>query len=666
MSSTVSHFVDGDGVGWIVLDDPASRANVINPPTQAALHAALDVLAAAAVRALVVISAKERIFLAGADLKWLAALPAAEAAAECSRHGQHLFQRIADFKVPVVCAIHGACAGGGYELALACHWRIASDALTTVIGLPETSVGAIPGWGGCVRLPRLIGAKAALQHILKSALLPAAEALRCGLVDEVVRAQELKVCVKAAALRLAAEGAPARAAQPPVAGEFFAEQRLFAGKQTRGGETAALRVVEVMEQSATLSFEAALAVEARVFGEVVSGAVCKNLIHVFFLKEAVKRLTVDAWFPAGKGAAPVPLKKIGVVGAGVMGSGIAQWCAARGHEVVMRDVKPEFIERGLAVIRGVFDESVARKKMKPEDATTALARVRTTTTWDGFADCDLVVEAIVESVAAKQALFAELSQVVRPDCVLASNTSALPIEELSAIVVHPGRTIGIHFFNPVSRMPLIEMVLSPHTTRATAESVLAFVKALGKSSVICKSSPGFLVTRLLFFYLNEACRLWEQGVSTEALDAAMRHWGWPMGPMRLIDEVGVDVSDFIFGEMAHYFPNRFVGAQVCRRMLEDGLKGRKNGVSAGFYLYAGHKEAPNPAIKKFAPRDTLAMDPAVIEDRLMGMMIAEAKRCLDEGVVNRPEDIDFALHMGAGFPAFRGGLMRYAKSIGVE
>jgi 3-hydroxyacyl-CoA dehydrogenase/enoyl-CoA hydratase/3-hydroxybutyryl-CoA epimerase len=347
-----------------------------------------------------------------------------------------------------------------------------------------------------------------------------------------------------------------------------------------------------------------------------------------------------------------------------MGSGIAQWCAARGHDVVLRDVKPEFVERGLAVIRGVFDEAVARKKTKPEAAAAGLARVTTTTAWDGFSDCDLVIEAIVENVAAKQALFAELTRVVRPDCVLASNTSALPIEELAATAAEPGRTIGLHFFNPVSRMPLVELVLSPHTAKATAERTLAFAKALGKSPVVCKSSPGFLVTRVLFFYLNEACHFWEQGVKTEVLDSALRGWGWPMGPMRLIDEVGVDVADFIFQEMGHYFPARFKSSTICQRMLAAGMKGRKNGASTGFYTYSEGKEGLNPALAQFAPTAKSSLDAVVITERLNRVMIDETKRVLDEGVLKSPEDADLALLMGAGFPAFRGGLMRYAKSIG--
>lgn len=662
--ATVSHSVDADGIGWIIFDDPSSRANVFNPPTQAALRAAIEALAMQPVKAVVLASGKEKIFIAGADLKWLGKIATPTEGRDASRGGHALFGLLASFKVPVVCAIHGACAGGGYELALACHWRIASDAKETVIGLPEVGIGLIPGWGGCARLPRLIGAKAAIEHILKAQLLPAAEAQRAGLVDEIVSAVDLKARAKAAALKLATSGLPARAVGTPADAAFFAEQRKLALARMRG-QPAPLAVLDAIEKGAEASLDGALELEATLFGEIAASDVAHNLVHVFFLKDVVKKLTVDAWYPKPPAvAAPAPFKKIGVIGAGVMGSGIAQWCAARGYSVVMRDVKPEFVERGLAVIKGLFDEAAKRGKLSAEAAAQGAARVQGTTELAAFADCDLVVEAIVENVAAKQALFAELSQVVRADCVLASNTSALPIEELAATATHPGRTIGIHFFNPVSRMPLVELVLSPHTTRETANRVLALAKHLGKTPVICRSSPGFLVTRVLFFYLNAACELWEQGVPTDVIDRAMRDWGWPMGPMRLIDEVGVDVTDFIYGEMKHYFPARFAGTSVCAKMLAAGLKGRKNGASTGFYVYDGGKEALNPALAQWAPAAVKTMDATTIQNHLNGVMISETQRVLDEGVLKTADDADFALLMGTGFPAFRGGLMRYARMSG--
>lgn len=664
MSLPVTHAVDADGIGWITFDDPAARANVFNPATQAALRTATAALAAAPVKAVVIISAKEKIFIAGADLKWLSQLADAPAAAQAAREGQELFSQVARLKVPVVCAIHGACAGGGYELALACTWRVASDAKETVVGLPEVGLGLIPGWGGTTRLPRLIGAPAAVEHMLKAALVPAAPALAAGLVDELVPAAELKVRAKAAALRLVA-APPARAALPVVPADFFAGQRKLAAARQRG-QPAPLALLDAVEQGAGLPLDQALALEAEKFGGVAAGEVAKNLMHVFFLKDAVKKLNLDAWFAApAEAAAPAgPFQIIGIVGAGVMGSGIAHWCATRGCGVMLCDTERPALEHAITVIRGLFDDMVKRGQLTHAAAHKAMGSIGVTTSLEDFDGCDMVIEAIVENVAAKQKLFAELSRIVQPDCLLASNTSALPIEELSAGATGPGRIVGLHFFNPVGRMPLVELVLSPHTTRAAADRALTFVRTLGKTPVVCKSAPGFLVTRVLFFYLNEACRLWEQGVPTEVIDRAMRDWGWPMGPMRLIDEVGVDVSDFIYGEMKHYYPDRFTATTICHRLLAAGLKGRKNGASSGFYAYAGGKEALNPALAPFVPPVATTMEAKAIADRLNGVMIAETKRVLAEGVLKGPDDADLALLMGAGFPAFRGGLMRYAKSIG--
>lgn len=660
----VTHSIDAEGVGWIVFDDPAGRANVFNPTTQAALRTAIAALAGQPLKAVVVLSGKEKIFIAGADLKWLAALPDASAAKQLSREGQELFAQLENLQVPVICAIHGACAGGGYELALACHWRIASDAKETVIGLPEVGIGVIPGWGGCARLPRLIGAEAAVGHMLKAALVPAKAAQAAGLVDELVPAAELKARAKSAALRLAAEGKPRRTPPPEAAADFFAAQRkAVLGKQR--GQPAPLAVLDAVEKGAGLPLGPALDLEAALFGGVAASETARNLIHVFHLKEAGKKTTVDAWFPNEAAAkAPEPFRIVGILGAGVMGSGIAQWCASRGFGVMLCDTDKEAVERGIKVIRSLFKQQEERGLLTAAEAHRMMGGIGITTSLEDFDVCDLVIEAIVENVEAKQKLFAQLSKVMSPDCVFASNTSALPLEELASTATNPGRVIGLHFFNPVSRMPLVEMVLSQHTTRATADRALAFVKALGKTPVICRSSPGFLVTRVLFFYLNEACRLWEQGVPTDVIDRALRDWGWPMGPMRLIDEVGVDVTDFIFAEMQHYYPDRFTRTTVCQRMLEAGLKGRKNGAGSGFYEYADGKETLNPAMSRFAPAAKVSAEPAAIAEKLNGVMIDETKRVLAEGVLKTPNEADLALLLGAGFPAFRGGLMRHAKSIG--
>ncbi len=681
-AQSVAFSRDGDGVGWIVFDDPAARANVFNPTNLAALEAAIDEAEKNRPRAIVVMSGKEKIFIAGADLRWLASLADAATAVALARRGQKLFQRLADFPVPVVCAIHGACAGGGTELALACHGRIASDAPATRIGLPETSIGTIPGWGGCVRLPRLIGVKPALDHILKAQLVSAGDALKVGLVDAVVPPAELRAAAKSAALQLATEEIPARPVQAVVATEYFSQLRAATAARTRGHQPALVTAIDAVQQTATLPMTEALEVEARLFGEVTVGETCKNFIRVFFLREAAKKRTLEGWFEGREGFSsssdakakeggmnPALLKRVGVIGAGVMGSGIAQWLAACGCDVVLRDVEASAVARGMAVIRGLFDEAVKRGKLEAGAANAALQRIATTTSWEGFATCDLVVEAIVEDAAAKRALFTELAEVVGPDVLLASNTSALPIGEIAGHVPNPARAIGIHFFNPVSRMPLVELVLGEATSAETAGRALALVKTLGKSPVICRSSPGFLVTRVLFFYLNEAVRWWERGWATVTIDAALAEFGWPMGPLRLIDEVGVDVTDFIFGELAHYFPGRFERSTACAAMLAAGLRGRKNGASRGFYRYEGGVEIVNDRETRSlaganAGENAVSSqecEPAEVVKHLMRVMVEEAERCVAEGVVKSP-DVDFALLSGAGFPAFRGGLLHWARN----
>jgi 3-hydroxyacyl-CoA dehydrogenase/enoyl-CoA hydratase/3-hydroxybutyryl-CoA epimerase len=303
---------------------------------------------------------------------------------------------------------------------------------------------------------------------------------------------------------------------------------------------------------------------------------------------------------------------------------------------------------------------VKRGQLDHATAHRATGGIGITTDLRDFEDCDIVIEAVAEDVAAKRKLFAELAKIVRPDCLLASNTSALPIEELMADAAGPERALGLHFFNPVIRMPLVELVLGRRTSRTAAAQALDLVGRLGKTPVICRSAPGFYTTRALFFYLNEACRLWEAGVPAAAIDGALREWGWPMGPLRLLDEIGLDVADFILRELAQYYPGRFEPTAVCGRLLAAGMRGRKNGTSAGFYTYADG-EAPNPALAAFAPPAAISLSPAAIQERLLGVFVAETERVIAEGVLRGPDDADLALLLGAGFPAWRGGLMHWAR-----
>ena len=657
----VTHSVDPEGIAWIVFDVPSARANTLTPPVFSALHASLAAISGQTppVKAIVMTSAKEKIFVAGADLKWLATLADAASAELAARDGQEAFDELTRCGVPVVCAIHGACAGGGYELALACTWRIASEAPETKIGLPEVRLGLIPGWGGCTRLSRLIGAPAAVESILKASLVPASMALTAGLVDEVVPLAELKTRAKAAALRLVKEGVPARTTFDIPSAGFFAERREMAGTRWRG-RPAALAVIEAVEKGAPLPIAEALRWEAKLFGSVAAGPVAKNLMRIFRLKENARKAPPDDWFPGiPAGASAAPFRTVGIVGAGVMGSGMAHWFAAHGFGVILCDSSRPAIERGVAVIRELFADGVRRGKVTHEDAHRMTGGIGITTSLEDFEFCDLVIEAVVEDANAKRKVFAELSAITDASCVLASTSAVTPIEELTAGVAHPERIVGLHFCNLVSRMPLVEIALSPHTSRGTAERALGLVRGLEKIPVIIRSSPGGLLTRLIAFYLNEACALWEQGSTVEMIDQAMRLWGWPMGPMRLIDEIGIDTTDAIFAGMEHYFPERFTRTKLCEQMMAASLLGRKNGVSAGFYEYTPEAERPNPAMAVFRP--AVVEKPAgfakIIQNRLNQVLADEAKRALNDGVVKTASDAELALLLGAGFPVFQSSLL---------
>ncbi|HUG10899.1 MAG TPA: 3-hydroxyacyl-CoA dehydrogenase NAD-binding domain-containing protein [Opitutaceae bacterium] len=661
---TLDH--DPHGLAWIVFDDPAGKANILNSATLAALENVLDALAARqGVRAVVLWSAKERIFIAGADIAALAELPDATAAEAFARRGQALFQRIADLPVIVIAAIHGAAAGGGYEVALAAHYRLASESPATVIGLPEVSLGTIPGWGGCARLPRLIGVSAAVEHILAARLLPAEQAKAVGLVDELAPAEGFRDAARAVALRLAENGVPARALAPGEMGtEAIDSRRARVLERTRGLQPAPVALLDVIARSFGGSLENALVEEARQFGRVTVTPECCGLVRTFFLKEAFKKPAVGAWFPGTRAEAHAPVARVGVIGAGVMGSGIAQWLAARGLAVVLKDVDEPVLGHAREIIANLFDEAVRRGKTSAAEAEAGIAAICTTTEWDGLAECDLIIEAIIEDLAAKQALFRKLASLVPPSTILASNTSALPIDEIGADVPRPERVVGIHFFNPVSRMPLVEVILGPRTARATADRVAAWTRAIGKSAVFCRSSPGFIVTRILFFYLNEAVRVWSTQPDTRAIDEAMLDFGMPMGPLRLIDEVGIDVTASIMEGMSGYYAGRFTPATAAAKLVAASLKGRKSG--AGFYTYSGRREVVNDeaaAIAGAAPSGE-PLTAAQIRERLLDLMVREAHGCLEEGVVKSADDIDFAMLLGTGFPAFRGGLTHWAKAAG--
>jgi 3-hydroxyacyl-CoA dehydrogenase/enoyl-CoA hydratase/3-hydroxybutyryl-CoA epimerase len=648
--------IDAHGIAWITFDDTDSKVNVISSTSMGELDRIADTLWNRHPKGVVLISAKPNIFIAGANIQELAGIRDARHAEELSRAGHHVFNKIEELGVPTVAAIDGACLGGGLELALACRYRVATDNPKTIVGLPETQLGIIPGWGGTQRLPRLVGLKTALDLILPGKTLDAVRANRIGLVDDVVPPVLLRD--RAAAVALGRITPRRRAffisnkwpARNIVAG--LARRAVMA--RTRGLYAAPLKALDAAVTGLDLNLHhGALELEARLFSEVAATSQSRNLVRVFFLREKHAKLTLPV--PAeSKSKLPV-IRKVGVIGAGVMGAGIAQWCAARGFVVRLKDINPEYVAGGIKRIAAVFEEGVKRRKLTALQAAQGMARVHPTTDDTGFDTCDLVIEAVLENIEVKRKVFAALQPLLKRHGVLASNTSAIPIDQLAAASGNPDRFVGLHFFNPVHRMPLVEIVRGEKTSPETLAAAVEFAKQLKKIPVIVKGTPGFLVNRLLMPYLNEAGRLLEEGVALETIDNAMLAYGWPMGPLRLIDEIGIDVAFDVGTELAGAFPDRMQLAGILRKLHEAGLKGRKGG--EGFYVFKGKKTAPNPRLRAWLGETALTMANEPLQHRLMNVMYQEAKRCLDERVVETEDDIDAAMIFGTGYPPFRGGLM---------
>ncbi len=446
--------------------------------------------------------------------------------------------------------------------------------------------------------------------------------------------------------------------------------------RTEGRYPAPLRAIDAIEEGLSGSLAEGLEGEAKIFGEVSVTPQCRNLIRLFFLRETYAKLvfkpeTVERTGPISAKVMTSPVEKVGVLGAGVMGAGIAQWCSARGLTVRLKDIKPEFVAAGIKRIADAYREGVKRRKMSELDAQHGLTQVHPTTEYTGFGDCDLVIEAVLEKIEVKRQAYSELAEALRNDCIIASNTSAIPIDDLAEASGRPKRFVGIHFFNPVHKMPLVEIVRGSKTAPEVVAAAVEFAKRLKKIPVVVKGTPGFLVNRLLMPYLNEAGVLLGEGETIESIDEAMVDFGMPMGPLRLIDEVGIDVAYDVAAELGEAFKERMAVARILRQVHEQGLKGRKGGV--GFYVYKKKKaEKVNRRLAKAIRRDTESRNAGKeprsardIQRRLLGVMIQEAKLCLSEGVVASEDDIDAGMIFGTGFPPFRGGLVVYARDVGL-
>jgi len=657
---TIHRTLRDDGICVLTFDRPGSAANIFDRATLEELQQHLDFITmpAAHIKGVVFVSAKRSIFIAGLDLKSVGEKTSPSEMRELIGLGQGLIDRVATLPVPTVAAIHGAAIGGGFEISLACDYRLASPDRVTKIGLPETKLGLLPAWGGATRLPRLIGLPHALNFILAGKTVAAQPALKLGLVDGLIPAGRL---VEAAVKKIG-QGKPERPSHwfvnhPLVVAAMVMRLRNRLMQQTRGHYPAVLKAFEVMTRGIRLSISDSLALERDAILELVQTEACRNLIRMFFLQEHAKKFSVIS-------RESKPVERVAVIGAGVMGAGIAQWLGARQLPVILRDVNAEQVAKGMAGIAKIYRDGVKRHVFTPREARDGMDKIFPAPDEVPLRHVDMVIEAAVENLELKKKIFQRLDELAGEETILATNTSALPVSDLTATTRHPERVLGLHFFNPVHRMQLVEIIAARHTSPDVLQRAVKFAQSIGKLPVVVKDSPGFLVNRILMPYLVEAGNLFESGAGIAALDGAMLDFGMPMGPMRLMDEVGLDVALHVTETLAAKFSDRMSIPDCLRKMTAEGLLGRKNG--RGFYLHGKSKEpALNPRATAFTRNELARLLPhEALQERMVFLMVNEAARCLEEQIVTGPADIDFAMIMGTGFAPFRGGPLRYADALG--
>jgi 3-hydroxyacyl-CoA dehydrogenase/enoyl-CoA hydratase/3-hydroxybutyryl-CoA epimerase len=665
-----------DDILVVTIDAPGAAVNTLSPALAAEFE---DVFRRAqddaSIKGVVLISGKSENFIAGADIEQFPQLKTAAAAEAISQMGQGMLRRLELLRVPVVAAIHGACLGGGLELTLACRYRVCTDHPKTTLALPEVQLGLIPGVGGTQRLPRRVGLQAALDMILTGRSVRAKRALQMGLVDEMVHPALLReIAVERARAISAGTLKPSRSGRtsptslllernPIGRSVVFKKARESVMEKTAGHYPAPLAALDAVQAGYARGFEEGLKEESRLFGEMAMTEVSRQLVFLFFASNSLKK---DPGVDHAGDVRPREIHTLAVLGAGFMGAGIASIAVQQGTSVRLKDTDTTRIGKGLASVRGVLQERLTRRQITRVQLDDYMSLVGGTTNYSGFESADLVIEAVFEDLALKHRVLEEVEPALDSTAIYASNTSTIPIASIAGAAKHPERVLGMHFFSPVHRMPLLEVIVTPETAPDATVSAVAYGKSLGKTVIVVNDGPGFYTTRTLSAYMNEAGRLLDEGASIDSIDEALVDFGFPVGPITLLDEVGIDVGGKVGLVLSEAFGPRMAASEAMRRVVAAGRTGRKGG--KGFYVYGadGKKGSVDQTVYEVIGGQRHEVLKSEIVDRCVLAMVNEAARCLQEGILRSARDGDIGAVFGIGFPPFRGGPFRYVDSVGAD
>jgi 3-hydroxyacyl-CoA dehydrogenase/enoyl-CoA hydratase/3-hydroxybutyryl-CoA epimerase len=674
MSKSLELTIDKNGVGTLMFDVPNASVNALSDRVMEEFDRVLGELAGKTeLKALMIKSAKDS-YVAGIDLDELQDITDVEAGRKKAALGQQVFAKLENLPFPTIAVINGACVGGGLELALACSYRIASDAEKASIGLPEVSLGLIPAWGGCQRLPDLIGLQKALGIILAGKVMDARRAYKMKIIDKVVAAEFLeeeadafveqildRKARKKILGRRGSKGIMAALLEKNPLGRtlVFNRARSTVMQKTKGQYPAPLMALEVIRDTRGASVAKCIRRESGEIVKLIGGGITANLVNLYLTNQRLKK---EGW--GAEKSKKRKISKVGVLGAGVMGGGIAWLFANRGYPTYIKDLQWDAVAKGYQTASDYFGQMVKYRKMTPGQKNVKMHHIHGSTDYKGFGKLDLVVEAVVEDINVKKAVFAELEEVLSPETIICSNTSSLPIADMCADMKHPERFIGLHFFNPVNRMPLVEVIPGEKTDPAVVATMVDLMRKLKKTPVVVSDCAGFLVNRVVITCMNEAVRLFEEGESFTAVDKVFEEFGMPMGPFVLVDEVGIDVALKVAKRLEQAYGERMKVPTFLDKMVANNWNGRKS--KKGFYIHSKSGRVVNAEAEALSEhRGRGGLDEQTIRQRLVYIMLNEAARCLEESVIHDPAYLDMSLIMGTGFPPFRGGLLRYADKLGI-